>query len=395
MREPAVLDIDPYSVEALTDPYPFFTELREAGPIVKLKRYDVYAVGRYEEGKTVLVDHDRFTAKGGIGITDIRKPGGHFRIPNRLLENDPPSHTGIRNTLTRILTPIVIRRWRDHFEKEAESLADKIMERRDFDGVEDVAEPYILKVFAEAVGISLPRENARVIGEMGFNQAGPDNALLRAALKRAEPYLEWYERSFERSNLVPGSITYMIYEAADRGEFEPDVAANLCRIFVRGGADTTIAGLGFTLNQLARNPDQWAILKSDPSKARNAFEEAIRHESPSYVNYRTTTGPTELGGCALEGDMKIGVFLGACNRDPRQWDEPDSFDVRRESAGVHIAFGHSTHTCIGQMIARLEAECMVKALVKRGERLVPAGEPRYHPVNQLHGLDRLPLRLDS
>jgi cytochrome P450 len=391
---PPELDIDPYSNEVLSNPYPSFDRMRETAAIVRLSRYGVYVTGRYEETKIILNDHDRFTAMAGIGIADIRKPG-KFRIPNRLLENDPPGHTAIRGTLTKILSPIVIPRWREHFEAEAAVFADRIIEMKDVNGVDDGAEAYALKVFPGVVGVDLPRTEALAIGEMSFNQAGPENELHIAAVRRAEPYLDWYERSVQRDAMLPGSIGEMLFEAEDRGEFEPGIASNICRAFVRGGMDTTVAGIGFALLQLARDPEQWAILRADPGKARGAFEEAIRHESPSYVNYRTTTCATEFSGFALEADTKIGIFSGAANRDPRFWDNPTKYDITRDTAGIHMAFGFGTHSCIGQMIARLEAECLLRALAMRAKSICLMGEPRYRLINQLHTLDALPLRIEA
>lgn len=391
---PPEMDADPYSDEILADPYPFFDELRELAAVVRLSKYGVYVTARYDETKIIFNDHERFSAAAGIGIADIRKPGS-FRIPNRLLENDPPNHTGIRGALTKILSPIVIRRWRDHFEKEAASFVDELMDKKDVNGVDDIAEAYVLRVFPDAVGVALPRTEALAIGEMSFNQAGPVNKLHIAAVEKAKPYLDWYEKSVRREAMLPGSIGEMIFDAEDRGEFEPGIASNIVRAFVRGGMDTTVAGVGFALNQLARNPDQWAILKADPSKARNAFEEAIRHESPSYVNYRTSTRPLEFAGFSLDGQTKIGVFSGAANRDPRFWDNPTKYDINRDTAGIHVAFGFGTHTCIGQMIARLEAECLIKAIANRVRSIRLVEEPTYRIINQLHTLDRLPLRLEA
>jgi cytochrome P450 len=178
-----------------------------------------------------------------------------------------------------------------------------------------------------------------------------------------------------------------------KGSLPAGTAEAACRVLVRAGTDTTIAGVGFTLLELARNPDQWAIVKADPSRVKDAFEEAIRHESPSYTNFRTTTREVELGGLRLEADTKIGVFLGAAGRDARKWPEPHRFDVDRKPAGVHLAFGTGIHVCLGQMIARLEAECILKALVSRIGKLELAGVPRYRPINQLRTLDHLPLRV--
>jgi 4-methoxybenzoate monooxygenase (O-demethylating) len=391
--EAPLLDVDPYAVDVLRDPYTFHHALREAGPVVRIAPHDVYAVGRHEEAAQVLTDHERFTAAGGIGIQDIRKPG-EFRIPNRLLENDPPNHTSIRVNLTKILSPIVIRRWRDHFEREATALAQELVERGTFDGVEDVAEAYVLRVFPDAIGVDLPREKVLAISEMRFNQSGPQNDLYHRAMAKAQPYLEWYENSTKRESVRAGSIAELLFEAEDRGEFDEGIASNMVRTFVGGGTDSTITGIGHTLNLLAQNPDQWAVLKADPSKVKTAFEEALRLETPFQVTYRTTSGVgVELSGVTLDPDTKIGVWLGSANRDPRKWQDPDRFDVTRDTTGVHLGFGVGAHNCIGQMLARLESEAILKAIVMAADRLEPNGDAAIRPINQMRQLDHLPLRL--
>ena len=257
----------------------------------------------------------------------------------------------------------------------------------------DLAETFVLKVFPEAVGVDLPRENILAIGEMRFNQSGPPNELYHRAMKRAQPYLEWFENSVQRKGVIKGSIAEMLFDAEDRGEFDEGIASNMVRSFVGGGTDSTITGIGHTLHLLARNPDQWAILRSDQTKVKSAFEEALRLETPFQVTYRTTVGEVSLSGVRLTPDTKVGVFLGAANRDPRKWADPDRFDVTRDTTGVHLGFGSGPHICIGQMIARLESEAILKALVKVADRLELAGEARFRPINQMRQLDSLPLRV--
>lgn len=391
-----VLDMDPYSVENITSPYAFQTALREIGPVAFIPKHGVYAVGRHAECTEVFKDHERFSAKAGIGIQDIRKPGD-FRVPNRMLENDPPSSTAIRGVVTKYLSPIVIRRWKEHFEKLATPFAEEIVARGSIDGVEDLAEAWILKVFPQAVGIDMPREQILAIGEMRFNQSGPPNELYRKAMERAKPHIEWFEHSVTREAAKPGSIAESLFEAEERGEFpEPGLASNMVRSLIGGGSDSTIAALGHTLHYLARDPAQWDLLREDANgRAKLAFEEAVRMEPAFMVTYRTTTGPVELSGVSLDGDTKIGIFMGAGNRDPRKFEDPDRYDLMRNSTGVHVGFGQGAHTCIGQMIARIEAEAILKALSKLVSRIELDGEARYRPINQMRMLDILPLRFTS
>jgi cytochrome P450 len=394
LREAPVLDIDPYSLEVLRDPYAFHDALREAGPIAYIKPHGVYAVGRHAEAKTVLADHARFTNAGGIGIQDIRKPGD-FRIPSRLLESDPPNHTKIRSVVTRLLSPLVIRKWKDAFQAKAETLVDQLLERREFDGVEHCVERFVLEAFPGAVGVRLPRTETLAIGEMRFNQSGPKNELFERAMKNAQPYLAWFEESVSRQGVLPDSIAEMLFKSEDAGDLDEGVASNVVRSFVGGGTDSTIAGIGFTLHQLARNPQQWERVRSDPAKVKAAFEEGIRHETPFQVTYRTTVSRGgELSGVRLDPDTKVGVFLGAANRDPRQFERADEFDVDRpQLAGNHVALGSGIHACIGQMIARGESEALLGTLARRVARLELTAPATYRPINQLRTLDKLPLRV--
>lgn len=393
MREAPVLDIDPYSMEVLRDPYPFHEALREAGPVAYIKPHGVYAVGRHAEAKVVLSDYARFTNAAGIGIQDIRKPGD-YRIPSRLLEADPPDHTKIRTVVTRLLSPIVIRKWKEGFERKAEALVDQLLERREFDGVEDCVERFVLEAFPASVGVRLPRTETLAIGEMRFNQSGPRNELYERAMKNAAPYLAWFEESVAREGVLPGSIAELLFKAEDAGELDEGVASNVVRSFVGGGTDSTIAGMGFTLHQLAKSPQQWERVRSEPAKVKAAFEEGIRHETPFQVTYRTTRAETDLSGVRLDQDTKIGVFLGAANRDPRQFSDPDRFDVDRTAlAGNHVALGTGIHACIGQMIARAESEALIGALARRAARLELTAPATYRPINQVRTLDKLPMRL--
>ncbi|MDR5654626.1 cytochrome P450 [Ruixingdingia sedimenti] len=392
-RTPPVLaGIDPYDTATVIDPYPFHAALRDLAPVVLLKDYNVYAVGRHAEIQQILDNWQDFSSASGVGIQDIRRPG-KFRIPSRLVEADPPGHTEVRAAVTKILSPRLIRSWRDLFEREAAARVGEMLDRREFDAMEHLIEPYVLKVFSTAVGVDLPRENVIAIGEMRFNQTGPDNVLYRGAMERAEPYLDWYEHSVDRVGVLPGSIAEQIYVAEDRGEIEAGVAKSLVRTLVGGGTDSTIAGLGACFHHLARSPGQMALAVADPMLMRTALDEGIRMESPFQVIYRTPNRDVDFAGFTLEKDRKLGLWLGAGNRDPRKWDNPDMFDLRRNPAGVHVAFGTGMHVCIGQMIARLESECLLTEFARRVKTVEPAGESLPRPMNQMRQLRSIPLRV--
>ena len=387
-----VLDEDPFSDENIADPYPFFRRMREMAPAVFIAPHGYYAVGRHAEAGIVASDSARFTTTGGVGLSDIRKPGA-WRPRSPITEIDPPEHTRVRAALQKILSPLVVKTWREKFVQRAEEVADRAVAKGRVDGVIDISEAFVLQAFPEVLGVDVPPERIKQTGELNFNQLGPNNARLAAAMERTAPIMEWYAQVLQREYMLPGGFAEKIYLAEDAGEFDPGTAAPHVRTFFRAGVDTTMAGIGSTLKLLSENPEQFALVKADPARIKGAFEEALRMESPAQVMFRTTTADVELGGVRLRADTKVGYHMGAANRDPRQWVDPDRFDVTRQTTGVHRAFGHGAHVCIGQMIARLEAESILGAIIRRVRSIEPAGEAKWRPVNTLRTLDTLPLEL--
>lgn len=388
-----VIDEDPFSDENIANPYPLFERMRELGPAVFVRPHGYYAVCRHAEAGIVASDYARFTTEGGVGMSDIRKPGA-WRARSPISEVDPPEHTRVRAALQKILSPLVVKTWREAFEKRAEEVAEAAVAKGTIDGVSDVAEAFVLSVFPQVLGVAVPPERIKQTGELNFNQLGPNNARLQAAMDKTAPLMEWYAQVLQREHMLPGGFGEKIYQAEDAGEFDPGTAPLHVRTFFRAGVDTTMAGIGATLKLLAENPGQIALVKQDPARMlKGAFEEALRLESPAQVMFRTTTRDVELGGVKLRAQTKVGYHMGAANRDPRQWQAPDRFDVTRQTAGVHRAFGHGAHVCIGQMIARLEAESVLGALLRRVRIIEIAGPSRWRPVNTLRTLDTLPLRL--
>ena len=387
-----VLDEDPFSDENIADPYPLFARMREMGPAVFVKPHGYYAVGRHAEAGIVASDYERFSVAGGVGMSDIRKPGA-WRTRSPISEIDPPEHTQVRAALQKILSPLVVKGWKDKFAHRAEEIAEQVVAHGTVDGVADITEAYVLQVFPAVLGIDVPPERIKLTGELNFNQLGPNNARVARALELAEPIMDWYQQVLQREHMLPGGFGEKIYEAEDAGAFEKGTAPLHVRSFFRAGVDTTIAGIGSTLKLLSEHPEQLALVKANPALVKGAFEEALRLESPAQVMFRVTTGEVDLSGVRLRPDTKVGYHIGAANRDPRQWTEPDRYDVTRQTSGVHRSFGVGAHVCIGQMISRLEAESLLGALIRRIRRIEPAGAARWRPVNTLRTLDVLPLHL--
>lgn len=383
---------DPFTLENISNPYPLHEKLREAGPVVWLEKHGCYAVTRYEWVYEILTDFETYCSSGGLGPKDIRKEA-EWRPPS-ILESDPPTHTVMRRGLAGVISPSTMRRLREQFAPFAEELAEEVAQRGTVDGIVDIAERYPLKVFPDAVGLRPDgRENLLPYGSMVFNAFGADNDIRSAAFAEGERVAAWVMDSCERENLTDTGLGADIWTVADEGRIEPQQATLLVRALLSAGVDTTIFGIGNTLYNLAKYPEQWEKLKARPQLAKFAVDEALRVESPFQMFHRTTTVDTELGGVPIPADSKILLFMGAANRDPRQWGEDaDVFDLDRNASG-HVAFGMGLHQCVGQPIARTEIELMLQALAKRVDRIELTGEVTPWIHNVLRGFARLPLQL--
>ena len=387
-----VSTVDPFSHAFLDDPYPYHEQLREAGPVVWLERYGIWTMARHEQVRDALTDWQTYCSSAGVGLSDFRKEPP-WRPPSIILEADPPLHTRTRAVLTRMLAPAAIQVLRKTFEREAEALIARLVEKREFDGVADLAEAYPLKVFPDAVGISEEgRENLLPYGTMVFNSFGPRNNLFNKAMANAGPVRDWIMSKCSRAALAPNGLGIQIFQAVDAGELSEEEAGMLVRSFLSAGIDTTVYGLGNALYCLARYPEQWTILRNNPNLIRGAFEEVLRFEAPVQTFFRTTARSVDVGDVRLGDGEKVLLFLAAANRDPRRWDRPDTFDVSRRAAG-HMTFGTGIHGCVGQAIARLETEAILTALASRVVSFELTGEPQRRLNNTLRGFDTLPLRV--
>ncbi len=389
---PPVLDIDPFATRYLENPYHFHEVLRGAGPIVHIPKYDMYAVGRYAEVQSAFADWKNFSSAAGTGLGHVQK-GSALRTPGPIVEADPPEHTKLRSTLNRILSPAVIRGWRDDFEAEAERRVAAIVQRGEFDAVTDLVEPFILRVLPDAMGLDDEgRENLLPIGDLTGNALGPRNDLFIESERRVEPLLPWFNSKFERAAMLPGGFGEKIWQASDTGDIETEKVMPLIRTFLRGGIDTGVSGISSMIWLLACNPEQWSALKAEPKLVRQAFDEALRLETPAQSLFRTTRGSFAFAGCQLDDDVKVMCCLAAANRDPAQWADADNYNVKRSTIG-HIAFGTGIHVCIGQMVARLEGEAILAALLRHTEILEMNGPARHKLSNTARRLAALPIRV--
>src|SRR3569833_1216057 len=324
------------------DPFPTLELMRESGPVVYLDKWNVYGVARYAEVHAVLNDPATFCSSRGVGLSDFKKETP-WRPPSLILEADPPAHTRTRAVLSKVLSPTAMKQVRDRFAAAAEERVDALLDKRSFDAIADLAEAYPLSIFPDALGLKPEgREHLIPYASVVFNAFGPPNELRQEAIARSAPHQTYVAEQCQRDNLAPGGFGACIHAHVDKGDITAPEAPLLVRSLLSAGLDTPVNGIGAAVYCLARFPDQFQRLRADPTLARNAFEEAVRFESPVQTFFRTTTRPVEIGEQPVGEGEKVLMFLGAANRDPRRWDRPDEYDIKRSLSG-HVGFGNGIH----------------------------------------------------
>jgi 4-methoxybenzoate monooxygenase (O-demethylating) len=386
------LDIDPFSREYFIDPWPHLAAMRKAAPAVWLANYGIWGVAGHADVTTVFRDHETFCSGAGVGLSDFRKEAP-WRPPSIILEADPPEHTKARKVLADVLSPVNVKAMQEVFDRDAEVMVGALINAGEVDGITQLSEAYPLKVFPDAVGVTPHnRHHLLAYGNMVFNSFGPRNEFFDQGMLNIDATRAWIMAQCARPALTANGLGAQIYEAADRGEVTEDEAGLLLRSFLSAGVDTTVSALTAALWCLATNPSQWAALREDPSLARAAFEEAIRYEGPIQTFFRTTTRATELGGVKMGAGEKVLLLLAGANRDERKFPNPDTYNITRRTIG-HVGYGFGIHVCVGQVVARMEGEAVLRALAQQAQTVELAAVPTRRFNNTLRTFATLPLRI--
>jgi len=384
-----ISDLDPFTVDAIRDAQAFDGSLREMAPVVYLPQYDIWVVGRNEDVRAVASDWRNYsnTSRPFHDPNSIR--------PEILLNFDPPEHARVRTVIQKVLAPAVMNRMRDLFVVAADELVDRLLANGsvDLNGHRDVAAAYVLKAFPDAIG--LPQEGRHHLlhfSDAVFNTFGPPNDIFLRGIERGAGAIAWVDANCKRETLAPGGLGAAMYEAVDRGTVTEEEGELLVKTMYAAGADTTILGIGSLLRAFAEFPEQWEIMKGDPSLARQAFEEILRYECPARFGGRITAREVEIDGLRVPAGSRMMMLWMAAGRDPRRWENADRFDLNRKLNG-HVGMGYGIHACVGQSLARLEGECIIGALARKVDRIELTGEPQTAINMAAHGYDELPIRL--
>jgi cytochrome P450 len=380
----ATSHLDLFADDVLLDPYPHYAELRELGGVVHLPTNDVYALTRYDVIRTALGDPETFSSRS-IGFN----PMVNEALQGTSLASDPPVHARLRATLTENLSPRALRGLKTEIDAKAAALVEELVARGSFDAVDALARAFPLEVVADLIGFpGHVRENMLRWGQAAMQVIGPMNQRTAESFPIAGELYGWCS-TVTAEDLAPGSVGRGIFDAEARGDIPAGTAGHIIHQYLGAGVDTTIAAIGNIVALFAAHPGQFDLVRKDPSLVPAAFSEVLRFWVPIHAWGRLVTTDVEFDGVTVPAGSQVAILLGAGNRDPRHYEDPDAFLVKRNPVD-HLSFGYGPHGCAGQGLARLEAHAVIEALVSRVHRLVVGEEVRV-PSNITRSIERLPV----
>ena len=382
-------DIDLFSDEALTNPYPLYKVLRDLAPIVYLEKLGMFALMRYEQVRGALDDWQTFSSSDGVGLNEeINKA-----MAGTIINSVPPHQTTLRGVISSRMAPRALNDMRAGIDRKADEFIERLLRRTEFDAITDLARVFPVTAVLDALGFPLDgRDKLLHWGTASFNSMGPANARCAAAFPEAAEMFTWLAEECTADAMIPGGFATSIHEAAARGDIPRESVEHLLAAYAIPSLDTTISAIGSSIWLFAQHPEQWGLVREDPSLIPGAFAEVVRLESPVPSFGRTTRRPYSAGGLSIEPGSRVLVSYASSNRDERKYVDPDQFDIKRDNAD-HIGFGYGIHSCPGQGLAKFEGFAIIEALARRVERFEITGEPKLALNNMTRSLGSLPVRV--
>jgi pimeloyl-[acyl-carrier protein] synthase len=388
---------NPFLPEFHADPYPFYRRLREADP-VHLSTLGLWVLTRYDDCVTCLRD-PRFGRDGFELLLAQFSEGSGEPLPRSMLFRDPPDHTRLRSLVNRAFTPRVIEGMRSHIQGIVDRLLDRVQSRREMDVIGDLAYPLPVTVICDMLGVpvtdheQIKEWSSDIIRSLDAIGVPSDETIIERGRVGRKGIADYFRgllpdrRRNPRADLLSSLIA--VEEQGDRLT-EGELLSTCVLLFI-AGHETTVNLIGNGLLALLRHRDQLERLLADPGLLGTAVEELLRFDSPVQRTARITNAEVEPGGKVLPKGAFVVAAIGAANRDPAHFADPDRLDVARAD-NRHLAFGFGIHFCLGAPLARVEGQIALQSLLRRmpGLRLT-GSEPEWRESSTLRGLKALPV----
>ncbi len=381
--------------EFIANPYPTYHQLRAEDPVHRSVA-GFWVLTRYDDIVAVLRDDSRF-GKGAIGAQMAAREGDTAGLS--MLVMDPPDHTRLRGLVNKAFTPRVVETLRPRIQQIVDDLLARVGEVHEMDLIADFAYPLPITVICEMLGV--PAEDRETFKQWGLDIARsldaimlpPDSALAQRGVSARRALGDYFRqliaarRSSPRNDLLSSLIA--AEEAGDTLS-ESELLAT-CILLLIAGHETTVNLIGNGTLALLHHPEERRRLHDDPSLIHSAVEELLRYDGPVQRMTRIANEDVTIGDTTIRKSEMVMTFIGAADRDPAHFPEPDRLDIARPD-NRHIAFGWGIHFCLGAPLARVEGQIAINTLVRRLPSLALATDkPEFRESVTLRGLKRLPV----
>lgn len=388
------------------NPYPVYQQMREAAPVYWSDAWGCWMLTRYQDITWTLQDYQTFTSLGRLTATmDLPEPLWEKVEPlvrhysQGLINVDPPDHTRMRKLVHMAFTPRAIRKMKVYVQDIVTGLIDARIERGEMDVIWDFSYPLPVTVIAAMMGI--PAEDhakfkawsGEIVGFMATPKPSPEVLLKSqdALLAMQQYFRDIYAK--RRQQPEDDLITALVQAELEGDKLSEEEMVSSCVTILIGGHETTTYLIANGLYALLQHPDEFRRLRDNLDLAESATEEFLRYEGPFQRNRRIATRQVQIAGATIEKDQLIIQFLGAANRDPTQFPDPDTLDIRR-SPNKHLAFGYGPHFCLGAPLARLEAPLAFRGLLARLKNMRLAHDNLEWNSALFRGLKSLPIEFE-
>ena len=390
------MDFDPFSERFFDDPMPVYAWLRAESPAHYLEEFDTFFLSRFQDIWDATSDT---RLSGGHGTTSNELLLGQQMNPGvNLARMDRPLHTAMRSELVRDFLPAAARRLEPHVRSRVRGYLDELAPTGGFDVVGEFSMRLTVDVACTLLGV--PYEDAsflaeqvraffsREAGTRGRTESG------RSATSALWEYLgRWIDErreSGEQRDDILGRLLRFEYQGERLGQGD---LVSMLQLIVVGSTETLPKAFAGAVWQLAQHPDQRALLAKEPARIPTAFTEVLRYDMPTQFMARTVMRPVELHGQKLVPGQGVLILLAAANRDPREFPDPDCFDVERNPRRI-LSFGHAVHICLGAHVARLEGRILLEELLARFPNYgLDETQLEWRRADQIQGIVSAPIEL--
>ena len=387
--------LDPRDPDFFENPYPAYAAIREASPAFFWEDYRFWCFTRFADVSALLRDRRFGRTIVESGPRELRPHLEPFDTLERhsMLELEPPEHTRLRNLVNRAFVSRRIEKLGPQIERLAHERIDAFMATRSADLVAEFASPIPVAVIADLLGV--PRDMGRQLVNwshrmVAMYQFGADRAVEDRAAEAARAFAD-YVRGFARARRGdPGDdlVSQLLIAEADGGKLSEDELITTVILLLNAGHEATVQAIGNGVKiMLEQGVDAREAFASEGLTAATV-EELLRLDPPLHLFARYALEEVEFAGVRLRKGEKIGLLLGAANRDPERFPNPDAFDARR-TPNPHVSFGAGIHFCVGAPLARLELAVALPVLFARLKGLRLIEPPRYRDAFHFHGLEAL------